>query len=49
MKEAISSIRVSREEQADSGFGLEAQRQFAEVFEDRRPSWQCAPISVLTF
>ena len=46
MKEAISYIRVSSEEQADSGLGLEAQRQriaaycemkglrLAEVFED---------------
>jgi DNA invertase Pin-like site-specific DNA recombinase len=46
MKDAISYIRVSSEEQADSGLGLEAQRQritaycamkglhLAEVFED---------------
>src|SRR5215470_10146162 len=46
MEEAISYIRVSSEEQADSGLGLEAQRQriaaycamkglhLAEVFED---------------
>ena len=46
MKEAISYIRVSSEEQADSGLGLEAQRQriaayctmkgllLAETFED---------------
>ena len=27
MKDAISYIRVSSEEQADSGLGLEAQRQ----------------------
>ena len=46
MKDAISYIRVSSEEQADSGLGLEAQRQriaayctmkglhLAEIFED---------------
>ncbi len=46
MKDAISYIQVSSEEQADSGLGLEAQRQsiaafcamkglhLAEVFED---------------
>jgi hypothetical protein len=44
MKDANGYIRVSSEEQADSGLGLEAQRESAEVFEDRRP-----PGSVLLY
>jgi DNA invertase Pin-like site-specific DNA recombinase len=40
MGDALAYIRVSSDDQADSGLGLEAQRQRIAAYKGRSPSWR---------